>query len=185
MNPKNTYIDPTAIIESGVVIGRGVKIWNWTKVRQGAQIGDNTVIGQGVHIDFKVMIGEGCKIQNGAQVYHGVTLRNHVFVGPNVTFTNDMYPRAVRNDWDLLPIIVDDHASIGGCATIICGVYIGRYSMIAAGAVVTSDVPDHALAIGQPARVVDYVNAAGTPLKHDMSGPPPSEELLRLDSIEI
>ena len=178
MSPKKTYIDPTAIVEEGAVVGQGTSIWNWTKVRHGAQIGKNCVIGQGVHIDFDISIGEGCKIQNGAQIYHGATLKDYVFVGPNVTFTNDLYPRADNDNWDLLQTTVEEHASIGAASTILCGIVIGRYALVAASAVVTDNVPPHALVLGQPAQIVDYVNIYGTPLNHDMSGPPPSENLL-------
>jgi UDP-2-acetamido-3-amino-2,3-dideoxy-glucuronate N-acetyltransferase len=178
MNQKKNYIDSTAIVEKGAVVGQGTAIWNWTKVRKGAQIGENCIIGQGVHIDFDVSIGAGCKVQNGAQIYHGANLKNHVFIGPNVTFTNDLYPRADNMFWNLMQTTVEEHASIGAAATILCGITIGRYAMIGAGATVTQDVPPHALVLGQPAEIVDYVNAHGTPLNHDMAGPPPSEKLL-------
>ena len=151
MSKKKTYIDPTAIVEESVVIGQGVSIWNWTKVRRGAQIGENCIVGQGVHIDFGVSIGAGCKIQNGAQIYHGTILKKCVFVGPNVTFTNDLYPRADTENWELLKTTVEENASIGAAATILCGITIGRYAMVAAGATVTQDVPPHALVLGQPA----------------------------------
>lgn len=183
MSHKKTYIDSTAIIEEGVVIGEGVSIWNWTKVRHGASIGKNCTVGQGVHIDYDVSIGEGSKIQNGAQIYHGVTLESYVFIGPNVTFTNDLYPRADNFLWDLKRTIVKCHSSIGASATIIGGICIGQYSMVAAGAVVTCDVPPFALFVGQPARMVDYVNISGIPLKHNMGGPPPSEELLNAKKV--
>jgi acetyltransferase-like isoleucine patch superfamily enzyme len=178
MSQKKTYIDPTSIIEEGVVIGQGTSVWNWTKIRHGAQIGENCIVGPGVHIDFDVSIGAECKIQNGAQIYHGANLKDHVFIGPNVTFTNDLYPRTDKQFWDLLPTTVEEHASIGAAATILCGITIGRYAMVAAGATVTHDVPPHALVLGQPAEIVDYVDAQGTPLNHDVTGPPPSEKLL-------
>ena len=178
MSQKKTYIDPTAIVEESVVIGQGVCIWNWTKVRRGAQIGENCIVGQGVHIDFGVSIGAGCKIQNGAQIYHGAILKKCLFVGPNVTFTNDLYPRADTENWELLKTTVEENASIGAAATILCGITIGRYAMVAAGATVTQDVPPHALVLGQPAEIVDYVDVRGNPLKHDMASPPPSEKLL-------
>ena len=185
MNPQKTYIDPTAIVEKGAFVGKGTYIWNWTKVRQGAQIGENCIIGQGVHIDFRVSIGKGCKIQNGAQIYHGVTLKDYVFIGPNVTFTNDLYPRADNENWNLLPITVEEHASIGAASTVRCGVNIGRYAMVAAGATVTRNVPPHALVLGQPAKIVDYVDTHGIPLNHDMAGPPPSEKLLVLSQKDL
>jgi acetyltransferase-like isoleucine patch superfamily enzyme len=185
MNQKKTYIDSTAIVEEGAVVGEGVSIWNWTKVRRGAKIGENCIIGQGVHIDFDVSIGAGCKIQNGAQIYHGAKLRDHVFIGPNVTFTNDLYPRADNKFWDLLPTTVEEHASVGAAATILCGITIGRYAMVAAGATVTHDVPPHALVLGQPAKIVDYVDVQGTPLNYDITCPPPSEKLLMLSQKDL
>lgn len=177
MNPR-TFVHPTAEVEDGAVLGDGCKVWNWTKVRPGARLGDGCNIGQCVYIDAGVAIGAFCKIQNGVSVYAGVTLGDRVFVGPNVTFTNDLHPRAVSPQWEIVPTVVEEGASLGANCTIRCGVTIGRYAMVGAGAVVTRDVPAFALVIGQPARIVDYVAADGAPLRHDMSLPAPSGDVL-------
>ena len=159
-----TYVDPTAEVDPAAVIGRGTAIWNWTKVREGARIGADCRIGQNVYIDARVQVGDDCKIQNGVSVYKGVSLGDRVFVGPAVTFTNDRVPRADSPDWQVTETVVADDASLGANSTIICGVRLGRACMVGAGAVVTADVPDHALVVGNPARVVDYVSLDGTRL---------------------
>jgi UDP-2-acetamido-3-amino-2,3-dideoxy-glucuronate N-acetyltransferase len=157
-----TYVDPSASVDAGAEIGDDVQVWNWSKVREGARIGAGTRLGQGVYVDHDVEIGAGSKVQNGVSLYYGVTLGDSVFVGPNATFTNDRVPRADAEEWTVTPTVVEDHASIGANATIVCGVRLGRACMVAAGAVVTSDVPDHALVVGAPARVIDYVRLDGT-----------------------
>lgn len=181
MIASGVYIDPTALVHMEADIGSGTKIWNWTKIREGARIGANCTVGQCVYIDTGVVIGSECKIQNGVSVYNGVTLGDRVFVGPNVTFTNDKLPRARSPGWKIVPTRVEEAASIGANATILCGVALGAYSMIAAGAVVTTDVPAHGLVMGQPARLVDYVTISGRRLHHDMNGPPPARTVLAED----
>lgn len=175
---RQTYIDPTADVHEAAGIGEGTMVWNWTKVRGSAVIGEDCNIGQCVYIDTGVTLGNRCKVQNGVSIYQGVSIGNGVFVGPNVTFTNDRYPRAHSQDWEIVPTIIEDGVSIGANATIVCGVKLGQNCMIAAGAVVTRDVPSFALVMGQPARVVDYVTLAGKRLHHDISKPVPSDELL-------
>lgn len=155
---------PTADVDPHADLGDDVQVWNWTKVREGARLGAGCRLGQGVYIDHDVAIGAGSKVQNGVSVYHGVTIGRSVFVGPNATFTNDRVPRADSDEWTVSETVVEDHASIGANATIVCGTRVGRAAMVAAGAVVTRDVPDHALVIGSPARVVDYVRQDGTRL---------------------
>lgn len=174
----DVYIDPTALVQAGAQVGSGTKIWNWTKVRESARIGSNCIISQCVYIDAEVVIGNECKVQNGVSVYHGVTMGDRVFVGPNVTFTNDLYPRAQNPGWTVSPTRIEDGASIGANATIICGVTLGANCMVAAGAVVTRDVPAHGLVMGQPARLVDYVTVAGERLHHDVAQGMPSAEKL-------
>ena len=146
-------VDKTADVSPEAFVGRGTKVWNWTKVREGARIGEDVVIGQHCYIDHDVVIGDRCKIQNGVNVYHGVTIGDEVFVGPAVTFTNDLRPRAV-GDWEVTPTQVGDGASIGANATIVCGVEIGPGAFVGAGSVVVDDVPAGALVVGNPARVV-------------------------------
>ncbi len=174
MSQRKTYIDPLALVEEGAKIGPGCMIWNWTKVRKGARLGRDCNVGQCAYIDSGVVIGDRTKIQNGVSVYHGVRIGDDVFVGPNVTFTNDLYPRAHGGDWSVVDTLIEDGASIGANATIICGVTIGAYSMVAAGAVVTRDVPAHALVMGQPARIVDYIGIDGRRLHWDPLTPPPT-----------
>ena len=144
---------PTAVVESED-IGEDTKIWHFVHVRAGAKIGCNCTIGKSVYIDTEVEIGNGVKIQNFASLYKGVTIEDEAFIGPAVTFTNDKYPRAFR--WDetqIVPTIVQKGASIGANATIICGVAVGAYAMVGAGALVTKDVPAHGLAL-TPGRAV-------------------------------
>lgn len=172
------YIDPTAIVHPDAIVGDGVMIWNWTKVRERAHIGDMTSIGQCVYVDVETRIGARCKIQNGVSIYHGVTIGDDVFVGPNATFTNDLVPRAHSQNWKILETIVENGTSIGANATVICGVQLGRHSLIAAGAVVTKDVPAHAVVMGCPARVVDYITLTGRQLHVNPSDGVPDDRIL-------
>lgn len=172
------YIDPTAIVHPDAKLGTGVMIWNWTKVREGAVIGDDTNIGQSAYIDFDTKIGARCKIQNGVSVYHGVTIGNDVFLGPNATLTNDLVPRAHSTQWAITKTNINDGVSIGANATIVCGVTLGAHCMVAAGAVVTKDIPPHALVMGCPARIVDYVTISGKRLNVETLETPPDAALL-------
>jgi len=178
MTEKKTYIDPTAEVHIDAKIEPGVSIWNWTKIRENAYIGEDSTVGQSSYIEYEVTIGKRCKIQNGVSVYHGVTIGNDVFVGPNATFTNDRVPRAHSPHWAISRTIVEDGASIGANATILCGITLGKHCMIAAGAVVTKDVPPHALVMGHPARVVDYVTVKGQRINVDNPEQPPSSDVL-------
>jgi acetyltransferase-like isoleucine patch superfamily enzyme len=161
-------IHPTAEVSPGAKLGDGTSVWHWAQVREGACIGRNGNIGKDVYIDTEVVVGDDCKIQNFATLYHGVTVGNRVFIGPHACFTNDPYPRAVNPDWKIVPTKVEDGASIGANATVLCGVTIGRSAMVAAGAVVTKDVPAHALVAGVPAKVVGWVCECGRPLDSRM-----------------
>ena len=146
-------IHPTAIVELGAVIGHGTKVWHFAHIRTGAEIGADCVIGKDVYIDELVVIGDRVKIQNGVSVYQGVTLEDEVFVGPHVVFTNDPYPRSV-GPWEVVPTRIRRGASLGANATILCGIEIGEWAMVGAGAVVTHSVPAGMLVRGNPARVV-------------------------------
>ncbi len=128
---------------------------------ENAKIGSQCVISKDVYIDESVSIGNRCKIQNSVSVYKGVEIDDDVFVGPNACFTNDLIPRAFNQDWKISKTFVGKGASIGANATIICGVTIGSYSMIGAGAVVTKDVPKYSLVVGNPAKVVGMVDKNG------------------------
>lgn len=163
MDTSPTFVHSTADVDERATIGSGSFIWNWTKVREGARIGVGCRVGQHVYIDHDIIIGDGCKIQNGVSLYYGVSLGDHVFIGPNATFTNDLLPRASSgDDWEVVPTVVEDHASIGANATIVCGVRLGRACMVGAGAVVTRDVEPHALVVGNPAGMVGYVALDGS-----------------------
>jgi len=157
-------IHPSATIDPGAWVGDDARIWHGVHVRSGARIGHRTSIGKDVYVDADVIIGNDCKIQNFATIYRGVRIGNGVFVGPHVCFTNDRYPRAVSPGWKVVPTTVEDGASIGANATILCGITIGRNAMVAAGAVVTDDVPPHALVAGMPARIAGWVCDCGRPL---------------------
>ena len=158
-----------ALVDDDVVIGAGTRVWAHAQVRSGARIGAECVIGAGATVDTGVTIGDRCKVQNAALLYSGVRLGDGVFVGPAAVLTNDRLPRAVnpdgaaraRGDWTLSGIVVEDGASIGANATVVAGVRIGAWSMVAAGAVVTRDVPAHALVAGVPARRIAWVCACG------------------------
>jgi acetyltransferase-like isoleucine patch superfamily enzyme len=166
-------IHPTADVSTHAQIGPGTRIWHQAQVRERARIGANCIVGKGAYIDFDVRIGDNVKIQNGVFVYHGVTLEDGVFVGPRVCLTNDMFPRAITPDgalktdadWDVGTILVRSGASLGAGAIILPDVTIGRFALVGAGAVVTRDVPDHGLVLGNPARLVGYVCACARRLR--------------------
>lgn len=159
-------IHPTAIVDGpGTHIGAGTRIWHWVHVMAGAHIGDRCSIGQGCFIAATVRIGDGCRIQNHVSLYDGVTLDDDVFLGPSCVFTNVTHPRAHVSRKDAYaPTHVGRGATIGANATIVCGVVIGAYAMIGAGAVVTRDVPAHALVVGAPARPIGWACRCGETL---------------------
>lgn len=156
-----TYIHPTAEVSPKATIGEGTKIWNQAQVREGAVIGRDCVISKDVYIDQGVIIGNGVKIQNGVSIYKGVTLEDRVFVGPHSTFTNDIRPRAFTSDWAVIPTRLRTGCSVGANATVMCGVTLGEYCMISAGAVITVDTLPYGLYIGNPARLKGFVSKSG------------------------
>jgi UDP-2-acetamido-3-amino-2,3-dideoxy-glucuronate N-acetyltransferase len=158
---EDVFIHPTAQVDPRAELGTGTKVWINVQIREGAKIGRNCIISKDVYIDYAVTIGDACKIQNSVSVYNGVTIGNGVFVGPNACFTNDKVPRATNADWQITPTVIEDGASIGANATLVCGITVGTYAMVAAGAVVTRSVPPFALVMGNPARVVGQVDEAG------------------------
>ena len=162
-----TFIHPSASVDPRATIGEGTKVWINVQIREGATIGRDCIISKDAYIDQGVTIGDLCKVQNSVSVYHGVTIENEVFVGPNACFTNDKVPRANNPDWTVTPTVVRNGASIGANATIVCGIEIGEYAMIAAGSVVTKDVPPFALMMGNPARQVGRVDKAGNRVESD------------------
>ena len=162
----------TAQVDPRAQVGEGVRIWNWVQVRENAVIGDGSILSKGVYVDAGVRIGRNVKIQNNVSVFHGVTIEDGVFVGPHVCFTNDKVPRAVTpdgalkaaEDWTVSETRICAGSSLGANATVLPGIRVGRWAMVGAGAVVTRDVPDHALVVGNPARVVGSVCACGVRL---------------------
>lgn len=165
----NNQIHPTAEIDPTAEIGAGVKIWHYSQVREKALIGENCIIGRSVYIDYQVIVGRNCKIQNNAVLYHGVTIEEGVFVGPYACLINDKNPRAVNedlslktlSDWQVSPTRVKKGASIGANATILPGITIGEWALIGAGAVVTKDVPDYSLVVGNPGKIIGLVDKNG------------------------
>lgn len=167
-----TLIHPTAVIDQPSAVGAGTRVWHFCHVLPGSRIGRDCVLGQNVMVGPDVTVGDGCRIQNNVSVYRGVTLEDHVFVGPSAVFTNVLNPRAeiARKD-EFRATVVRRGATIGANATIVCGVELGAYCMVGAGAVVTRDVPAHALVVGVPARRVGWVSHAGERLGDDLVCP--------------
>lgn len=157
------FVHESSYIDENVKIGAGTKIWHFCHIQSGAVIGENCVLGQNVNIANHVQIGNGVKIQNNVSVYEGVTIEDNVFLGPSCVFTNDLTPRAEypKGHGNYKRTLIKAGASIGANATIICGHTVGKYAMIAAGAVVTKDVPDYVLVLGTPARIVGKVDKHG------------------------
>lgn len=166
---REVKIHPLADVSPEADIGPGTAIWHHVQVREGARIGANCILSKGVYVDMGVVIGNNVKIQNYVSIYHGVTIEDGVFCGPHCVFTNDKLPRAINpdgsrkaaDDWSISTTLVREGASIGANATILCGVTIGRWAMVGAGAVVTRDVPDYALVLGNPARIHGFVCPRG------------------------
>lgn len=168
MNNSDVYIHPSAFVDEGARIGAGTKIWHFCHIFSGARIGEKGRIGQNVVVHGSVVIGNNVKIQNNVSIYDGVTLEDNVFCGPSCVFTNIINPRSAvnRNSPEhYRKTIVCEGATIGANATIICGVTIGRYAFIGAGAVVTKDVPDYALVLGSPARQKGWMCECGEKIK--------------------
>jgi acetyltransferase-like isoleucine patch superfamily enzyme len=158
---SDVFVHPTANVSDKAKIGNGTKIWINVQIRENVTLGANCIVSKDVYLDHGISIGNNCKIQNSVSVYSGVTIEDDVFVGPNVAFTNDKVPRAFNANWKITPTLIQKGASIGANATIVCGVTIGPYAMIAAGSVVTKNVPPHALVMGNPAKVIAYVCECG------------------------
>src|SRR4051812_30319009 len=172
MSATNFFAHPTAVIDGDVEIGEGTKIWHFAHILSGSRIGARCVIAQNVMIGPKVCVGNGCKIQNNVSLFEGVTIEDDVFCGPGMVFTNVLLPRAnVSRRNEFSPTLVRRGASIGANATIVCGHTIGFYAMIGAGAVVTRDVPPHALMVGNPARRIGWVSRSGERLGDTLTCP--------------
>lgn len=168
-----TRVQDSADVSPEAVLGDGTSVWHLAQVREGAVLGENCIVGRGAYVGTGVHMGDNCKLQNYALVYEPARLGHGVFVGPAVVFTNDHFPRSVDpdgklkrgDDWEAVGVTVLDGASIGARAVCIAPVTIGRWAMVAAGSVVTKDVPDFALVAGVPARRIRWVGRAGVPLE--------------------
>lgn len=166
-------IHPTAEVSEQASIGPGTRVWHQAQVREGAVVGADCVLGKGVYVDRDVRIGDRAKLENGAQVFRGAILEDGVFVGPQAVLANDRYPRSVtpdgrlkgESDWTEGRVLVRSGASIGAGAVVVPDATIGRWAMVAAGAVVVGDVPDHALVAGNPARRIGWVCRCGRRLR--------------------
>ena len=171
MNDKNYYVHESSYIDEDVEIGEGTKVWHFCHVQTGARIGAHCSLGQNVHVSNNVKIGNGVKIQNNVAVYEGVELEDYVFCGPSMVFTNDLTPRAKypKGREGYKPTLVKTGASIGANATIVCGNTLGEWCMIGSGAVVTKDVPPHALMLGVPAVRRGWVCECGNVLPGELS----------------
>jgi len=163
---NKAYVHPTAVVEKTAKIGKGTKIWHFVHVREDTEIGRACVLGYSVYIGKGVKIGNRVKLENRATVYQGVKIEDNVFVGPHATFTNDLYPRSLI-PLKIMPTLVKKGASIGASTVVICGVTIGKNAMIGAGSIVTKDIPPHALAYGNPAKIRGFVCKCGRQLKKE------------------
>jgi UDP-2-acetamido-3-amino-2,3-dideoxy-glucuronate N-acetyltransferase len=162
MNEKNYRAHPTAVIDEGAMIGEGTRVWHFSHIMSGAVIGKNCNIGQNVVVSPQVVLGNNVKVQNNVSVYTGVVCEDDVFLGPSCVFTNVINPRSfISRKEEFKPTLVKKGASIGANATIICGITIGEYAMIGAGSVVTKDVPEYALIMGNPGRQMGWVDKEG------------------------
>ncbi|MGZ8480927.1 MAG: acyltransferase [Candidatus Limnocylindria bacterium] len=179
MAPRaNVRIHPTAEVSPDAVIGPGSSVWNQAQVRERAQIGSGCVIGKNAYVDVGVVLGDNVKVQNNVSIYRGVTVDDGVFIGPHVCFTNDLIPRAINADgtakadadWQVSPTRVRNGAALGANSTILPGITIGRWAMVGSGSVVTRDVADHELVLGNPARRVGSACACGQPLRDAEDG---------------
>ncbi|MFM2039232.1 MAG: dTDP-D-Fucp3N acetylase [Bacteroidota bacterium] len=165
---KEYFAHETAVIDEGCSIGKGTKIWHFSHVMSGSVLGEDCNLGQNVVVSPGVVLGRNVKVQNNVSIYTGVICEDHVFLGPSMVFTNVINPRShvVRKD-QYATTLVKEGASIGANATVICGNSIGRFALIGAGAVITKDVPDYALVVGNPARQLGWVSEYGHRLNFD------------------
>lgn len=167
------YVNQYAVVDDKVEIGEGTKIWHFSHVQSGSKIGKKCVLGQNVNVGNNVKIGNFVKIQNNVSVYEGVELEDYVFCGPSMVFTNIIDPRSKYPQVGAefyKKTLVKEGASLGANSTIVCGHTIGRFAFVGAGAVVTKDIPDFALVVGNPARIAGWISEAGRKLVFDKDG---------------
>ncbi len=173
MENKNYYVNQYAVVDDNVEIGENTKIWHFSHVQSGSKIGKKCILGQNVNIANNVTIGNFVKIQNNVSVYEGVELEDYVFCGPSMVFTNILNPRSKYPQVGAefyIKTLVKEGASLGANSTIVCGITIGRFAFVGAGAVVTKDVPDFALVVGNPAKIKGWYSEAGKKLNFDENG---------------
>jgi UDP-2-acetamido-3-amino-2,3-dideoxy-glucuronate N-acetyltransferase len=169
MADEKVYVHPTADVSPDATIGAGTRVWHQAQVREGAVVGRQCILGKGSYVDKGVRIGDFCKLQNGVFVYHGFQLEDGVFLGPGVMLLNDKNPRAINpdgtpradDDWEASEGVVEQGAAVGGGAVVLPGVRIGRMAMIGSGAVVTRDVPERGIVVGNPARLRGFACDCG------------------------
>lgn len=168
---SNNFIHNTAVIDKGAVLGHGCKIWHWVHICSNSKIGSNVIMGQNVFVGNNAVIGNNCKIQNNVSIYSNVILEDDVFCGPSMVFTNIDRPRAfIEKKNQFLNTLVEKGATLGANCTIICGNTIGRYAFIAAGSVVTKNVPPYALMVGVPSKQTGWVSKNGEKLNLPLFG---------------
>lgn len=176
------FVHESSYIDDGVQIGEGSKIWHFSHILSNTKVGKNCIIGQNVTIGPDVSLGERCKVQNNVAIFKGVTLEDEVFCGPSCVFTNVYNPRAfIERKHEFRPTLVKRGATIGANATIICGTTVGRYAMVAAGAVVKSDVKDYAVVAGVPAKQIGWACKCGTTLNFARKKPDVKEAKIRAE----
>lgn len=187
--PKPYYAHETAIIDEGCIIGTGCKIWHFSHVMPNSEMGENCILGQNVLVSPRVKLGNNVKVQNNVSIYTGVICEDDTFLGPSMVFTNVINPRSfLERKNEFRTTLVKKGASIGANATVICGVTLGEYCLIGAGAVVTKDVPDFALVVGNPARHLGWVSRYGIRLNFDEKGEaicPESSERYKLEGGKV
>ncbi|UCC71818.1 MAG: N-acetyltransferase [Gemmatimonadota bacterium] len=165
------FVHESAYVDDDVTIGEGTRIWHFSHMLSKSTIGENCRIGQNVMIGPNVSVGDGCKIQNNVSVYEGVTLEDYVFCGPSMVFTNVLNPRSEIPRMDeLRPTLVRRGATLGANCTVMCGITVGEYAFVGAGAVVLEDVPDYALVVGVPGRISGWVCSCGHRIEFDEEG---------------
>lgn len=187
VGPVAGDIHPTAIVDEGAIVGAGTKVWHWVHISAGARVGTGCSLGQNVYVGNQVSIGNNVRIQNNVSVYDGVTLEDDVFCGPSMVFTNVYNPRShVPRKSEYRKTLVRRGASIGANATVLCGVTIGQYAFVGAGAVVKASIPDFAVVAGVPARLIGWMSRDGLRLDLPLHGSgrarcPSSGELYALE----
>jgi UDP-2-acetamido-3-amino-2,3-dideoxy-glucuronate N-acetyltransferase len=171
MNSTDYFAHATAVVDSGAQIGRGSKIWHYSHISANARIGENCIFGQNTFVASGVTVGDNVKVQNNVSIYNGTTIEDDVFLGPACVLTNVTNPRSQINRHNLFEkTLIRRGATVGANATVVCGVTLGRYSFIGAGAVVTKNVPDYALMRGVPARQKGWMSRHGHPLMLEACG---------------